>query len=407
MQQLTLDAAAPDMSFLLPKGRCSAWVRAARSSTARARSIACATARAATGCGRTAAAHRCSGWSEPTAGQCSSISRRAHSTSPARGQVHARATPGPPLDLFVVASRDPAVLMREYARITGLPEMPALWTFGYMQSHRTLAGPDEIMGVARTFREKRLPCDALIYLGTDFTPSGWNTHNGEFTWHPTTFPIPKGMVDKAARPAFQGRAPHRHRRPTLTGPLTEPCTAENAGPSGRTPRATGRRTATPPVTGRITSRSMTSASMAGGRIRATASTPVSLESSPHVLGGHAALPAERAAVRAASQRIRRHAALRSVSLVGGRLLAWETLETHVPVAVNTGLSGIPYWGTDIGGFVPTAGYTGELHVRWFQFGAFCPSSARTGGTGTACRGDGTPATAARRRRTGAPSHPRS
>jgi alpha-glucosidase/alpha-D-xyloside xylohydrolase len=51
---------------------------------------------------------------------------------------------------------------------------------------------------------------------------------------------------------------------------------------------------------------------------------------------------------------------------------WETLKTHVPVAVNTGLSGIPFWGTDIGGFVPTPEYTGELHVRWFQFGAFCP-----------------------------------
>ena len=51
---------------------------------------------------------------------------------------------------------------------------------------------------------------------------------------------------------------------------------------------------------------------------------------------------------------------------------WETLRTHVPLAVNTGLSGIPYWGTDIGGFVPTPEYTGELYARWFQFGAFCP-----------------------------------
>ena len=40
----------------------------------------------------------------------------------------------------------PAVIMREYARITGLPEMPARWTLGYQQSHRTLAGPDEITG---------------------------------------------------------------------------------------------------------------------------------------------------------------------------------------------------------------------------------------------------------------------
>ena len=51
---------------------------------------------------------------------------------------------------------------------------------------------------------------------------------------------------------------------------------------------------------------------------------------------------------------------------------WATLRTHVPVAINTGLTGIPYWGTDIGGFVPTKELTGELYVRWFQFGAFCP-----------------------------------
>jgi alpha-glucosidase/alpha-D-xyloside xylohydrolase len=51
---------------------------------------------------------------------------------------------------------------------------------------------------------------------------------------------------------------------------------------------------------------------------------------------------------------------------------WETLKTHVPVAVNTALSGIPYWGTDIGGFVPTPELLGDLYVRWFQFMAFCP-----------------------------------
>jgi alpha-glucosidase (family GH31 glycosyl hydrolase) len=51
---------------------------------------------------------------------------------------------------------------------------------------------------------------------------------------------------------------------------------------------------------------------------------------------------------------------------------WETLKTHIPIAINTALTGIPYWGTDIGGFVPTDEFTAELYVRWFQFGAFCP-----------------------------------
>ena len=50
---------------------------------------------------------------------------------------------------------------------------------------------------------------------------------------------------------------------------------------------------------------------------------------------------------------------------------WETLKTQVPIAINTSLTGIPYWGTDIGGFVPTKEFTAELYLRWFQFGAFC------------------------------------
>jgi alpha-glucosidase/alpha-D-xyloside xylohydrolase len=51
---------------------------------------------------------------------------------------------------------------------------------------------------------------------------------------------------------------------------------------------------------------------------------------------------------------------------------WVTLQNQVPIGINSGLSGIPYWGTDVGGFVPTPEYTGELYVRWFQFGTFCP-----------------------------------
>src|SRR5213078_4454791 len=99
-----------------------------------------------------------------------------------------------PLDVFVVDARDPVAAMGEFARLTGTPEMPPLWSFGYQQSHRTLSGPDEVRWVAKSFREKHLPCDTLIYLGTGFTPSGWNTQNGEFTWNPATFPDPQGIL---------------------------------------------------------------------------------------------------------------------------------------------------------------------------------------------------------------------
>jgi alpha-glucosidase len=40
--------------------------------------------------------------------------------------------------------------------------------------------------------------------------------------------------------------------------------------------------------------------------------------------------------------------------------------------LNTGLSGVPYWGTDVGGFFHPVPETGELYARWFQLGAFSP-----------------------------------
>ena len=45
---------------------------------------------------------------------------------------------------------------------------------------------------------------------------------------------------------------------------------------------------------------------------------------------------------------------------------------QVPVGLNCGLTGIALWGTDIGGFITTPELTGELYVRWFQYGCFCP-----------------------------------
>lgn len=54
---------------------------------------------------------------------------------------------------------------------------------------------------------------------------------------------------------------------------------------------------------------------------------------------------------------------------------FEALQAQVRGGLNIGLSGIPWWTTDIGGFHggdPESPYFRELIVRWFQFGAFCP-----------------------------------
>ena len=54
---------------------------------------------------------------------------------------------------------------------------------------------------------------------------------------------------------------------------------------------------------------------------------------------------------------------------------WEDLQQQVRAGLNIGMSGIPWWTTDIGGFfggeIDTP-YFQELIVRWFQYGVFCP-----------------------------------
>jgi alpha-glucosidase (family GH31 glycosyl hydrolase) len=281
---------------------------------------------------------------------------------------------GAPFDLFFVASPDPKVIMAEYARITGHPELPALWTFGYMQSHRTLAGPDEIMSIPKTFREKRLPCDALIYLGTEFTPSGWNTRNGEFGWHTGNFPDPKRMIDEIHAQHFRVVLHIVIEGRRMSGTVSEPCTPANAVPSGRTPDDTW------PEDRNVACywpyhKPLADLGVDGWWPDQGDGLDAPSRLSRHRMyweGSQLWRPNERpfALHRNGAPGMQRYGAF----LWSGDVQSlWETLRTHVPIAVNTGLSGIPYWGTDIGGFIPTAEYTGELHVRWFQFATFCPS----------------------------------
>ena len=273
------------------------------------------------------------------------------------------AHPGQPLDVFVVASHDPAVIMGEYARITGHPELPALWTLGYQQSHRTLASREEVLEEAKTFREKKLPCDTLIYLGTGFCPSGWNTNNGEFTFNQKVFPDPKVMFDQLHAEHFKVVLHVAY--PTgirqMSGTVADQCDSS-------------RRAETQP------------------------SCYWNMHKPVWELGVDGWWPDEGDALDGPSRLVRnrmywdapqldrpneRPYALHRNGYPGMQRYAsflwsgdvnsqWETLRNHIPDAVNTGLSGIPLWGTDIGGFVPTNELTGELYVRWFQFGAFCP-----------------------------------
>lgn len=277
-----------------------------------------------------------------------------------------------PVDLFVIGADQPSEVLTEYAQITGFPEIPPLWAFGYQQSHRTLDAPEQILAEAQVFRQKKLPCDALIYLGTGFCPNGWNTNNGEFNWNARAFPDPPRAIEQLHQKHFKVVLHVVLEGQHLTGTVNEACSAAPL-PSGRT--ADGQ---WPPD--RLVGcywrfhKPLADLGIDGwwpdqgdgldarsrlARIRMYFEGQQKYRPNQRVYALH----------RNGYAGMQRYAAF----LWSGDVLSkWETLKTHVAVAINAGLSGIPFWGTDIGGFIPTEEYTGELYARWFQFAAFCP-----------------------------------
>jgi alpha-glucosidase/alpha-D-xyloside xylohydrolase len=261
-------------------------------------------------------------------------------------------------NVFLLLGDGAADVLNEYARLTGFPHMPPRWALGYLQSHRTLASRDEVMGVMKTFREKKLPCDAVIYLGTGFCPSGWNTGHGSFTFNEQIFPDPPAMLkeihDEHFKVVLHAVPPGDfHGRVTDTGAAAEApgdaaaywrkhAALERIGVDGWWPDEGDHLS----VYARLDRNRMY---FEGSRLAEPERRPFALHRN-----GYASL--------------QRYGWLWS----GDVFSTWKTLREQIMVGINAGLSGIPYWGTDTGGFVATPELTPELYVRWFQWSAFCP-----------------------------------
>ena len=275
------------------------------------------------------------------------------------GKLTPRAAGLLPFDIFVVGFREPIEALTEYARITGFPSMPPVWALGYQQSHRTVSSWQMVLEIARTFREKRLPCDVLIYLGTGWAPSGWNTGHRSFTFNPVVFPDPAGNLQELHDLHFKVILHEMGPPKNLTGSVKDPVNpsdpdsvasywalhapVEKLGVDGWWPDE---------------GENLSPASRLA-RIRMYWEGP----------------QLERPDVRPYTLNRTGFAGMQRMGgwlWSGDTTSSWQTLAEQVPVGINTSLSGVPYWGTDIGGFFSTKQLTGELFARWFEFAAFTP-----------------------------------
>ena len=281
------------------------------------------------------------------------------------------------LDIFVFDAHNPPVFMKDISIICGPAVMPPKWSLGYMQSHRTISSEDQILGIVDTFRSKQIPIDAVIYLGTGFCPSGWNTPQPSFEFNPEVFtPNPKEVLtklhDKNVKVVLHVVPLDRDKLPTLHGTI-------------------------PARSGEVLDVSH-----------------IQNYWEQHFVGlmdkGADAFWPDEGDWFNLFERVKRHQmhyqgpvytkGIRSWSLhrngylgiakwggwvwSGDTQSSWKTLEAQIAVGLNYSLSISPYWGSDIGGFYPSPEKTAELYTRWFQFGAFCGSFRSHGRTWFTC-----------------------
>jgi alpha-glucosidase (family GH31 glycosyl hydrolase) len=277
------------------------------------------------------------------------------------------------IDLFIFDARNPAALMKEIATISGEAVMPPKWAMGYMQSHRTLEDDAQMLGIIDSFRIKKIPVDAVIYLGTGFTPQGWNTKQPSFDFNPAVFKrdavsVLSEMHKRQVKVVMHMVPWDRDKLPTLHGNIP----------------------AKPNET------------LDGSHIKNYWQQHVALTRS----GVDAFWPDEGDWFNL-FERIKRHQLyyqgpistlpnVRPWSLHRNGFLgiaqwggwvwsgdtesSWKTLEAQIAVGINHSLSLSPYWGSDIGGFYSNEELTGELYARWYQFASFCPSFRSHGRT---------------------------
>ena len=269
-------------------------------------------------------------------------------------------------DIFVFDARDPKRALKDYSTITGPAVMPPRWALGYMQSHRTLEDDKQMLGIIDTFRSKRIPIDAVIYLGTGFAPLGWNTRQPSFDFHPKVFTrdpaaVLKDMHDRNVKVVVHMVPWDRDKLPTLHGTI-------------------------PAKPGETLDQS---------HIQNYWQQHV-----PLIKTGIDAFWPDEGDWFNLHERIKRHQlyyqghlstepnerpwslqrnGYPGIAQWGGWVWsgdtdsAWKTLEAQIAVGLNYSLSIGPFWGSDIGGFYPNRELTGELYARWVQFAAFCGS----------------------------------
>ncbi|HYD99553.1 MAG TPA: glycoside hydrolase family 31 protein [Alphaproteobacteria bacterium] len=104
------------------------------------------------------------------------------------------------LDLFVIAADSPAAIIERYTHLTGRGPVPPLWSLGVWMSRAYYRTEEEFLAVAREIRERKIPCDVITLDGR-----AWLKVDTRFLfeWDAERYPDPERVIAELRRLDFR------------------------------------------------------------------------------------------------------------------------------------------------------------------------------------------------------------
>ncbi len=106
-------------------------------------------------------------------------------------------TEGALFRVYIIDRESPQAVLKGLAEMTGTIKMPPRWSLGYHQCRFSYGTEQKVREIADTFRAKNIPCDA-IWMDIDYM-DGYRI----FTFNQSNFPDPKALNDDLHKKGFR------------------------------------------------------------------------------------------------------------------------------------------------------------------------------------------------------------
>ena len=306
------------------------------------------------------------------------------------------------IDYYFLYGPDFDKIVAEYRDLTGQAPMFGKWAYGFWQCKNRYKSQDEILGVAKKYRDLHIPVDDIVQ---DWF---WWNRKGEFVFN-KNYPDPKAMIDQlhdehfhlmiSIWPFFEPGSknydylqskgwfvdkfkyakPPYHTNGMAVYDATNPEARKyywdevNQGLFSIGADAWWMDTTEPETEGQEDNILLNHKLAAGSGNRYVNIYPL-LDTAAVYQGQRSVSDQKRVFIlsRSAFAGSQRNA----VTAWSGDINSdWFSFRRQIPAGLNFAVSGIPYWTTDIGGFVfgsPADPAFRELFIRWFQYATFNP-----------------------------------